>query len=347
MEPTRGFFLSVALGLLAAMVVFIAMFELHLGAGGNVGVRNTVEILARKEGFAQATPGTRILVVGGSGVLFGVKAGMITEATGIPAFNLGVTAGVGGKYIMHRVAQIMRPGDIVLLILEYDLHDTGTGNFPNWIDPYFIDFMTQGDPDYLRAMPWRDQMELAMRQTFRALRKGIQARFKPDKSTVDERFYTAENINEHGDMIRHHREEKPPALRTEYHGDPVALGVMDTNGGGWPDVRDFLALARERGVRVIAAYSNVADDSAYAAPEFGEKVELLRRFYTEHGAPMLGQAADAFFPGPDAFDTVYHPVHEAAEARTARLIELLRPHLDQGAAKTVDPAPAAEASLGP
>ncbi len=337
MEPTRGFFLSLALGLLAAMGIFIAVFQLHLGAGGNVGVRNTVEIIARKEAFAQAAPGTRILVVGGSGVLFGLKAGMITEATGIPAFNLGVTAGVGGKYIMHRVAQIMRPGDIVLLLLEYDLHDTGTGNFPDWIDPYFIDFMTQGDPDYLRAMPWRDQLEIAMRQTFRALRKGIQARFKPDKSTVDERFYTAENIDQHGDMIRHHREEKPPALRTEYHGDPVALGVMDTEGGGWPDVRDFLALARERGVRVIAAYSNVADDSAYAAPEFGEKVELLRRFYAGLGVPMLGSATDAFFPGADVFDTVYHPVHEAAVARTQRLIELLLPALAWDEKSTPEP----------
>jgi hypothetical protein len=347
MEPTRGFFLSVALGLVGAMVVFIAIFELHLGAGGNVGVRNTVEIIARKEALAHAAPGPRILVVGGSGVLFGIKASLITEATGIPAFNLGVTAGMGGKYIMHRAAELMRPGDIVLLILEYDLHDTGTGNFPDWIDPYFIDFMTQGDPDYLRAMPWRFQMELAMRQTFRSLRRGIQARFKPDRPVVDERFYAVENIDQHGDMIRHHREEKPPALRTEYRGDAVALGVMDTSSGGWPDVRDFLALARERGVKVIAAYSNVADDSAYADPGFGEKVELLRRFYAEHGAPMLGDAADAFFPGPDVFDTVYHPVHEAAEARTRRLIELIRPQLDPEEAKRVDPAPSSEASLGP
>jgi hypothetical protein len=100
-------------------------------------------------------------------------------------------------------------------------------------------------------------------------------------------------------------------------------------------------------VRVIAAYSNAANDSAYAAPEFGAKVELLRRFYTEQGVPMLGQAGDALFPGADVFDMAYHPVHEAAVARTARLIELLRPHLAPGAVKTVDPAPAPEASLGP
>jgi len=191
------------------------------------------------------------------------------------------------------------------------------------IDPYFVDFMTQGDPGYLRAMSWRDQLEIAMRQTFRGLRKGIQGRFKPDRTVVNEPIYTAENINEHGDMIRHHREEKPPALRTEYRGDPVTLGVMDTNGGGWPDIRDFLALARERGVRVITAYSNAANDSAYAAPEFGAKVELLRRFHTEQGVPMWGQAGDALFLGADVFDMAYHPVHEAAVTRTARLIELL------------------------
>jgi hypothetical protein len=330
MQPARSFFVALPAGLLAAVGGFAVLFVLHLG-NGRGGTRVVQVIRDKKEAAAQCAEGPRILLVGGSATLFGVRAGQIEDATGVPSFNLAVHAGLGAKYALDRAERLLRPADTVILIPEYELYDCGEDNLTDWAGEFFIDYLTGSDPAYFLAMPIGRQFELAIRQPFRKIRKGAMAQLSPWRSNRpdvnSDPVYNADNVDGHGDLIRHHRDDKPAALPPDDREAAVGPGVLDTDRGGWPAISRFVAHARARGVRVLAAFPNVPFESHYATPGYAPKLELIRQFYLDRGVAVLGTPRDAMLPRSDFFDTVYHPFHEAATTRTARLIELLQPML--------------------
>lgn len=72
----------------------------------------------------------RVLIVGGSGVHFSVDAVQMEADLGRPVFNAGLHAGLGLNAILASVSDEIAPGDVVVLIPEYDLlENDGTGHF--------------------------------------------------------------------------------------------------------------------------------------------------------------------------------------------------------------------------
>lgn len=80
---------------------------------------------------AADTRSPRILIAGGSGTHFGLDTAQIEQQLGIPTYNLGLHAGLGLNGILASLEQQVQPGDIVVLIPEYELlsRETGTGVF--------------------------------------------------------------------------------------------------------------------------------------------------------------------------------------------------------------------------
>jgi hypothetical protein len=82
------------------------------------GERRTQEshrVAALRESFPE-TP--LVLFCGGSSCAFSVDPGMVTAASGRPAYNLGTSAWAGPKYYVDRAFQLARAGDIVVLGIE-------------------------------------------------------------------------------------------------------------------------------------------------------------------------------------------------------------------------------------
>jgi hypothetical protein len=72
----------------------------------------------------------RILVVGGSGAHYTVDAKLMQQQLGIPAINIATDGPVGLDVILPSVSDVIKKGDIVLLIPEYLLllDDDGLGD---------------------------------------------------------------------------------------------------------------------------------------------------------------------------------------------------------------------------
>lgn len=62
----------------------------------------------------------RLLIVGGSGAHFTIDSPFLEEKLGIPVLNLGLDGPVGLNVILSSILDKVRPGDVVLLIPEYD-----------------------------------------------------------------------------------------------------------------------------------------------------------------------------------------------------------------------------------
>jgi hypothetical protein len=77
---------------------------------------------ARKE-----QPGTPIIFfTGGSSTAFSIDPYIIEQATGLPAFNLGLPVSAGGPYLLHQAFKRTHPGDIMVVCLEADALAYGT-----------------------------------------------------------------------------------------------------------------------------------------------------------------------------------------------------------------------------
>jgi hypothetical protein len=76
----------------------------------------------RKDLLASRHPigtGGRIIIVGGSGALFGIDAELIERKLGVTTLNYATHAGLGA-YILDRARTVIHPGDTVLLCPEYE-----------------------------------------------------------------------------------------------------------------------------------------------------------------------------------------------------------------------------------
>ena len=73
------------------------------------------EAIAYKTQLAHALSSPKIVVVAGSGAMFGIDSGTLETAYGRPAVNLGVNAGISLPAILHNAIPAIGPGDLVLL----------------------------------------------------------------------------------------------------------------------------------------------------------------------------------------------------------------------------------------
>lgn len=74
-----------------------------------------------KNRLLQQVPSPKIIVVGGSSVLFGIDSTILEKNTAIPVVNLGGTADYGLKFMLEEVRRYSNQGDIVILSPEYEL----------------------------------------------------------------------------------------------------------------------------------------------------------------------------------------------------------------------------------
>ena len=105
-------------------------------AGLDSDVSWTKSIYLQKRDIAASLPGgRRVLVVGGSGVHYSVDAVELEREFRTPAVNFGLHAGLGIGPILALAADLVEPGDIVVLMPEYGiLGDTAGGG---WLSGMF------------------------------------------------------------------------------------------------------------------------------------------------------------------------------------------------------------------
>ena len=159
------FLIALPLGLALGVSVFIGMLYTQLGIP-TASSQWIFDMSQKKARLAARIPGPRLLVVGGSGALFGVSAQMIEQQTGVPTINMATHAGIYLDYHLYRIKEIARPGDTILLVCEYEFYanryDTKVS------DNYFL----ARDPDFFRQMPLLSKMAMATRVPFKRFQEG-------------------------------------------------------------------------------------------------------------------------------------------------------------------------------
>ena len=113
------FFRAILLGFLLGCILFLVAFCYQIGTPTQSS-QVLYNIYKVKIQIANSIKKPKLIPISGSNSLAGISCKMIHEQTGVPCVNGGTHAGLGVDYLLSAYRALVKPGDLVLLPLEYD-----------------------------------------------------------------------------------------------------------------------------------------------------------------------------------------------------------------------------------
>jgi hypothetical protein len=327
--------------LVALLAGFLLMFGLLVGAFClNLGVpspssRWAFELNQKKRHMADQAASPRLLLVGGSATLFGLSAKEIEAQTGCHTINLGTHAALGTSYILRLAEQTARPGDTVLLVLEYELYTYGKLN-QAWADKILVDYIVSRDPAFFHGLSIPEQWNLFMLTPISRLVDGLKNRRRPEIPFDDSGFgvYSVRHLNKWGDLTGHTSAHRLAQRESILKLKSVLGRGLPEHPEGFTAIASFCRWAQTNRIRVLATFPNICDQPEYHSPAAQHSIKIIEDFFARLGVPVVGEYTDAILPEEELLDTIYHPTEEAALARTQRLIPKLNAALKRGSETT-------------
>jgi hypothetical protein len=294
----------------AFLAIQAALFAaLDLSFRRTHGRRHFLASFSDKRARLDRTAPPRILLVGGSGMAFGVNSTALERATGRPVVNLAMHAGLGLDFLLAQAADAARPGDLLLLSPEYRLLEAG-GPF----DAGTLQMQLLLEPSSGRFVgarhlpPLLDTGLFAATVRLRALESAL-------RGDAPERLYNRAAFDARGDFVAHlgdgtrrggsQHVRIPAADEVDDAGRSLAAFARRVRGAGGalvmvppPVPADDYEPQR---AQAAALWSRLSHDS-------GIEVRALRRTY---GRELF-------------FDTPYHLTFEGRRLRTRSLVQLVR-----------------------
>ncbi|MCF7764260.1 MAG: hypothetical protein K9N62_11345 [Verrucomicrobia bacterium] len=268
------------------------------------------------------TKGPRLILVGGSNLAFGTDAAELERALGRSVVNMGLAAGLGIEFMLNEVKPALRPGDRVLLSLEYD-------RFSGGYNPLNIRQILEVRPASVRYLEGHQWNRVLLRGGWAMIggigRRALGWQTVPGGDAVELSAYTRSGFNRWGDLVAHHSMPGTFGAGTSAVGRAEHADWVPT-GRALDALRSFGELCGRSGVEFIYTCPPQLRDilesnraTVGAILEALEQVPNLR---------ILDRPEEHVYEDQHFFDTGYHLTRTGARLRTAKLIRALE-GLDQ------------------
>ena len=329
MKPSRSFLAALLTGFVLVLALRIAAFYLNLGVPSDLS-RWAFDFYEKKRLLAREAGPGKLLLVGGSATLFGVSAREIEARTGQRTINFADHAAFGTAYILHEAQQVAKPGDTVLLILEYELYDSGNLE-QAWVDKVLVDYLVARDPAYLHSRTLAEQWTVFMLMSDNRLLRGLKYRLRHGKTEGPEQNqdgpYHVRCIDDWGDQTCNGESARPKYRDRVWLQKSVLAEGLPVSPKGSAAIEAFCQWAKAHNVRVLAAFPNLCYQPEYFGKAAREAIVTITRLFSRLGVPVVGNYTEVILPADQFFDTCYHLTAEAAKARSRRLAAELIPYL--------------------
>jgi hypothetical protein len=295
------------------------------------------EMIVVKRHQADLMTSPKIVFIGGSSVLFGIDAGMVQTALHMPAENFGLHAGMRLDWLLAEGEQTTRAGDLLVLALEPNFYECGQNAWTQW-QLYnalaWRNFRAESMPQQLRGVFYGGSVDsplvklqaywdskfrpdrVASRLAAMAPAEDIVARYESGQMRTDRFFYSAYNLDEHGDLLNTAGSEYKDEAADATQPDRVCPGIKDK-------LRGFIARLRGGGVRAVFEYFPFLIDRL---PE-GKWLEAEKRFardIEEIGSTVIGRREEFFLPRNLFFNTIHHLNEDGRRVATTAIIRDLQ-----------------------
>lgn len=267
--------------------------------------------------LANAVEGPRALIVAGSGALFGLDSGLLADHLGRPVINLGVNAGVQSQFIRRYAREAIRPGDWVILPLEYPLyHDRHRVNMA--FNSYWL------------SHPGIRSLDLTLPQVarliwFTSLGRLAEGYWGLPANHQVEGLYGPQNLDANGDQINSEPDKQEVWMREAVEASPVQryAGLATDDQANWDHWRELAAYIEGRGGCAVFIAPAMLDRPEYHAGDEYRYYSTLASQARANGLNYWGEPLDFMYEKSLFFDTNYHLNAEARAVHSARVAKLL------------------------
>ena len=174
MRELWRFPLGLAAGLAGMVALWIGLNLARLHQPIDNETAYWCQYLDYKLAAAAQAPSPKILLVGASNVIYGLRASLLQAELGVPAVNLGLTASLGPDIIVDAAEQAAKPGDLIVLSLEHFFFEE------RWRDGVSASrSMFACRTDALLGLPVTEQLRQIEAQPVRETVEGIARRYLP------------------------------------------------------------------------------------------------------------------------------------------------------------------------
>lgn len=322
------FFASILVGLALALGVWTAIYWFTPYRSQPVLVRAISDLFVFKEKLMENSQPPRLVIMAGSNALYGLNAKIISEETGVPTVNFAIAAPMLLPYRIVNLKRYLKPGDTVLLALEYEYYGPPGFNFTH------AGVILKHDRGYFLSQPLTEQLRWVLSEPFSMAFEELfrtPAEKEADTKKIEKLFQR--HLDDHGDYVNYTLDEQTPQNKASIMSSgaiPIYNIMKEENSrGSWALLQEFVTWCRERNITVLATFPSTVyypqyDEEAYVQG-FAKVVEGYRRL----GVPTVGTPKDYIWKESDFFDSNYHLHDVTMRVRTRLLISQLRPFLHE------------------
>ncbi len=250
---------------------------------------------------------SKIVVVGGSSVAFGLDSKMLERYTGMPVVNFGLYAALGTKLMLDLSRSAIGEGDVVVVSPELD---------PQTLSLYFSseETLLALDDDFSMIWDIPADNKLSLFGGMWSFAAGKLKLMLGGTPPNPDGVYNSANFNEYGDLV-YPRDEN---IMDVYYDEntPVNLTPETVSPDFIDYLNDYIAECERRGARVLFAYCPTNElavvDRALAAS--------FHEFLSDSlDCEIIGSPDEAIMEAGYFYDTNFHLNDAGAAANTVRL----------------------------
>lgn len=299
---------SIGFAAIVSVVVYLLTFTVVVKKPLTVGF--IADALRLKQDYAAGVDRSKLVIIAGSNGLFSHRCEVMEPVVGMPCLNGSITAELGLGYMLELGQRLVKPGDTVLLPLEYSVYALSADQH---VDGQTHPFRLTYDRRSIGAVPSGQLARALFQFDLRYLISAL-AEMMLDAIGIKRRF-SAETMTRHGDM-RGHTIEKGKQYRRFIEESESWLPMADEfliSPEARKVIGGFLEWARRNQVRVVATLPTMFDDRLAEAGLIAQ----LRSYYEGEGHEFLVLPNRNQYPRSCFYDTPYH-LHQPCQIRHSR-----------------------------
>lgn len=320
-----NYYRGIIIGFLSSSALFLLAAFLQTGVPTKDS-RWLYNAYAAKAELANQMPSPKILVVSGSNALLGISCETIQKEMNVPCLNAAINVGLGLEYTFHYAQSFAKPGDTILLPLEYELYYSSDA-----VNNVLVDYVFSRDPKYLDSLDLSERVDFFKGLGIERLLVGLLSKLDED---ANRRASRGSALNQNGDRTSNLASEmtaehykRLQAARPFKVPPGFIQDSSNFNSYGFDQIKAFAEWCQRNNIRLIATWPNLMYFEEYQEQEYQIFFQKIRNFYASIEVPVVGKPYDSMYEQSLFYDTAYHLNDEGVRKRTHQLLKLLLPYL--------------------
>jgi len=311
--------LAAVVSLLIYFIVFVGLLRKPLTSGFSN------DSFAHKLRYSKQIANKRkVILIGGSNVLFSLRCEQIEQKMGIPCVNGGVPAELGLDLILMKSRDFVNENDIIIMPLEYHFYSLTKNEMVGLSSSG--KFIAATDQRYL----WNMGMEKSLSSLFSF--NILDVFSSPIEMILNaggfKGRYNVDVLNINGDMVGHTREKSKEYKDYLATLDQIMLPKNILRGSKYhsPEViADFISYCGTKHALVYGALPTTFNDKKYDQAQLNG----IRNFYLDNGARFISLQNNAQYDRDCFYDTPYHLNEECQIMHTSAIVKYLTIDLEK------------------